>query len=342
MYCFKNCWTLVNTWRCGQCQSSFSATPCVEQQWVSTRMACVLQGTPTLEELKLQYYHLLIRYHINANNYIDACRCYRAVYESDSIKDDKEKWVPVRSKSWNTGDLNLDRVHKRSVVSVPGQWREEWPAAFRRCRRAAGGWSHWSGNDRTAGLLPAGAAEGLLKGSHAAVAATGKLVCCLQVVQKIAGGGVTEVAAAGPICCPAGEVLEGVSLMWQLQEYPSAALQVLIPWRVVSLKWSLRNGDLLPAGAAEDLLVRGPGSSQQRPGDSAADNGGRQEAGPAAGLQGAAADLHHQGGQASALLPLCRQGTGLPGCQGLSFKELLQTFIFKEVRPLPCCPCAGK
>eukprot|EP00891_Asterochloris_glomerata_P006770 jgi/Astpho2/6770/e_gw1.00103.16.1_t len=56
------------------------------------------EGTPTLEELKLQYYHLLIRYHINANNYIDACRCYRAVYESDSIKDDKEKWVPVLQK----------------------------------------------------------------------------------------------------------------------------------------------------------------------------------------------------------------------------------------------------
>ena len=55
----------------------------------------MLQGTPSLEELKLQYYHLLIRYHNNANNYIDACRCYRAVYESDSIKDDKKKWVPV-------------------------------------------------------------------------------------------------------------------------------------------------------------------------------------------------------------------------------------------------------
>ena len=69
----------------------------------TVQCACVLQGTPSLEELKLQYYHLLIRYHINANNYIDACRCYRAVYESDSIKDDKEKWVPVRIKLYEAG-----------------------------------------------------------------------------------------------------------------------------------------------------------------------------------------------------------------------------------------------
>ena len=56
---------------------------------------CGLQGTPTLEELKLQYYQLLIRYHSNGNSYLDACRCYRAIYDSDSIKDNPDKWIPV-------------------------------------------------------------------------------------------------------------------------------------------------------------------------------------------------------------------------------------------------------
>lgn len=39
------------------------------------------QGTPSLEELKLMYYRLLIRYHEHNNSYIDICRCYRSIYE---------------------------------------------------------------------------------------------------------------------------------------------------------------------------------------------------------------------------------------------------------------------
>ncbi len=53
------------------------------------------QDTPSLEELKLKYYQLLIRYHSHNNSYIDMCRCYKAIYETDSIADDPEKWKPV-------------------------------------------------------------------------------------------------------------------------------------------------------------------------------------------------------------------------------------------------------
>ncbi|CAL8471167.1 g10709 [Coccomyxa elongata] len=52
-------------------------------------------GTPSLEELKLMYYRLLIRYHEHNNSYIDICRCYRSIYEVPSIAEDPAKWGPV-------------------------------------------------------------------------------------------------------------------------------------------------------------------------------------------------------------------------------------------------------
>lgn len=39
------------------------------------------QGTPSLEELKKQYYALMIRYHAHSGDYLEICRAYRAVYE---------------------------------------------------------------------------------------------------------------------------------------------------------------------------------------------------------------------------------------------------------------------
>ena len=44
-------------------------------------MAC-LQDTPSLQDLKLMYYNLLIHYHEHQNSYIDICRCYRSIYEA--------------------------------------------------------------------------------------------------------------------------------------------------------------------------------------------------------------------------------------------------------------------
>ncbi len=54
-----------------------------------------LQGTPSLEELKLIYYRSFIRYHSHHNDYLEICRCYRAIYETDSIAADEAKWKPV-------------------------------------------------------------------------------------------------------------------------------------------------------------------------------------------------------------------------------------------------------
>lgn len=59
-----------------------------------------LQGTPSLQELKLMYYRLYIRYHEHDNNYLEMCRCYRSIYETETVAADPEQWQPVRSARW--------------------------------------------------------------------------------------------------------------------------------------------------------------------------------------------------------------------------------------------------
>jgi len=55
----------------------------------------LLQGIPTLGELKLRYYELMIQYYQHYHNYLEICRCYKAIYESDSMQDNAEAAMPV-------------------------------------------------------------------------------------------------------------------------------------------------------------------------------------------------------------------------------------------------------
>lgn len=50
---------------------------------------------PSLPELKLSYYTLMIKYYAHYNNYLEITRCYRAIYEMDSVQADAEKWGNV-------------------------------------------------------------------------------------------------------------------------------------------------------------------------------------------------------------------------------------------------------
>lgn len=45
--------------------------------------------------LKLRYYELMIRYHGHSDNYLEVCRCYKAIYETPAILEDPAKWTPV-------------------------------------------------------------------------------------------------------------------------------------------------------------------------------------------------------------------------------------------------------
>lgn len=53
------------------------------------------KDTPSLPELKLKYYELLIAYYSNQNNYLEVTRCYRAIYEVHVGEDARDKWEPV-------------------------------------------------------------------------------------------------------------------------------------------------------------------------------------------------------------------------------------------------------
>lgn len=58
-------------------------------------VCCHEQDVPSLGELKMAYYHTLIRYHLHFNNYLEISRSYKAMYESEEVAVDPEKWKPV-------------------------------------------------------------------------------------------------------------------------------------------------------------------------------------------------------------------------------------------------------
>lgn len=60
-----------------------------------TTIEVAAEGTPTLNELKLQYYRLYIQYYQQEHNYLEICRCYRAIYDTESITSDKDAWQQV-------------------------------------------------------------------------------------------------------------------------------------------------------------------------------------------------------------------------------------------------------
>ena len=54
-----------------------------------TSIEAPAKGTPTLEELKLIYYKLMISFHSHEKNYIEICRAYRAILDTPCIEADK-------------------------------------------------------------------------------------------------------------------------------------------------------------------------------------------------------------------------------------------------------------
>ncbi|KAH1038191.1 hypothetical protein J1N35_039934 [Gossypium stocksii] len=53
---------------------------------------------PSLLELKRIYYELMIRYYFHNNDYLEICRCYKAIYEIPSIRENPSQWIPVLRK----------------------------------------------------------------------------------------------------------------------------------------------------------------------------------------------------------------------------------------------------
>ncbi|CAK9180539.1 unnamed protein product [Ilex paraguariensis] len=52
---------------------------------------------PSLLELKRIYYELMIRFYSHSNDYLEICRCYKAIYETLYVKEDPARWIPVKN-----------------------------------------------------------------------------------------------------------------------------------------------------------------------------------------------------------------------------------------------------
>ena len=46
---------------------------------------------PPVPELKLRYYHLMIRFYSHSNEYLEICRCYQNIMECEGVKEDPSK-----------------------------------------------------------------------------------------------------------------------------------------------------------------------------------------------------------------------------------------------------------
>ncbi|KAF5480700.1 hypothetical protein F2P56_001429 [Juglans regia] len=53
---------------------------------------------PSLLELKRIYYELMIRYYTHNNDYLEICRCYKAIYDIPSVKENPVQWIPILRK----------------------------------------------------------------------------------------------------------------------------------------------------------------------------------------------------------------------------------------------------
>ncbi|GMH03892.1 hypothetical protein Nepgr_005731 [Nepenthes gracilis] len=53
---------------------------------------------PSMPELKHIYYELMIRYYSHHNDYLEICRCFMAIYEIPSVRENQEQWIPVLRK----------------------------------------------------------------------------------------------------------------------------------------------------------------------------------------------------------------------------------------------------
>ncbi len=52
----------------------------------------------TLQDLKLRYYELMIRLAMHEDAYLDACKAYQEVWDTDEVKNDEAKSQEVRQR----------------------------------------------------------------------------------------------------------------------------------------------------------------------------------------------------------------------------------------------------
>jgi 26S proteasome regulatory subunit N5 len=75
-------------------------------------------GTPTLEELKLAYYNLMVRYYSHESDYLEMCRAYRAVLDTPSVEADPVQWEAALKKAAWYAVLAPKDSHQRTLLET--------------------------------------------------------------------------------------------------------------------------------------------------------------------------------------------------------------------------------
>ena len=75
-------------------------------------------GTPTLEELKLAYYGLMVRYYSHERDYLEMCRAYRAVLDTPCVEADPVQWEAALKKAAWYAVLAPKDSHQRTLLET--------------------------------------------------------------------------------------------------------------------------------------------------------------------------------------------------------------------------------
>lgn len=66
-----------------------------QAQILSRKISTKYLSQEVVSDLKLQYYKQQIQLATHDDQYLDACKHYQAVYDTKSVEDDSERWIPV-------------------------------------------------------------------------------------------------------------------------------------------------------------------------------------------------------------------------------------------------------
>jgi len=70
----------------------------IRAQIMSNKITRKTLTEPDLQDLKLRFYELMIRFYANDANYLEICKCYQNIYDTPSVQADKPKWVSTLQK----------------------------------------------------------------------------------------------------------------------------------------------------------------------------------------------------------------------------------------------------
>ena len=70
----------------------------IRAQIMSNKITRKTLNEPDLQDLKLRFYELMIRFYAHDSNYLEICKCYQNIYDTPVVKEDKGKWVAALQK----------------------------------------------------------------------------------------------------------------------------------------------------------------------------------------------------------------------------------------------------